>query len=852
MRGGISERFGNGTAVLLPVSGDDPRSLAELADYYRTLLDRGVADLGDLAYTAGALRPHGRRRRAQVVTDVPQAQDWLAGLDSDNTGEHGDPGAVALVFSGQGNQWPGMGRGLYASEPVARDVLDECDDLLRDISGWSLLEVLAAPSPDDRIGDPAVLQPVLVALQVAVSRQLVHWGLNAGAYVGHSLGEIAAAAAAGALPLADALRLAGLRGALMRSDGGTGRTALLGVPAGEAADRIAAAGGDAEIAGWNGPLSTLVAGSEQAVAELVRQLSAEDHFARMLPGDIAFHSSRMDATAAKLGRQAEFLRPRAIGALFVSTVTGTEIPATALDAAYWASNVARPVMFRQAVDELAARGYRTFVEVGLHPTLTPSLIDCLTRSARPVADPLVVPTLRRDGDERADLLTTAGLLYEAGYALDFSALAVPGRRAVSLDPPAASRPVPAERASGLRLWQAAPARRAEPGRLAWQGTPLASFALAARTAIGALVPAGDSPRITVRLEVGARLTAPDESYVAVPTGEKTVDVRLGAAGTWTTQATAQLDDGTGGCDRMDVAALRERCGPDRAADTAYGHLAALGLTSRSRPAGRMADGPHGELLIDLSPAPAGTVRSLLDVMLHGAVLAAASPHQVFLPFECVALHAPRDTERIPARWLHLGRPETRDDDLLARPALVLAEDGRVLAEAGRLVLQPVTADVLAELARQETTATGSAGDDSALAALGAMDDVDRVRAVTEMLRTAVARVLRIPSGRVDTTRALNHLGIDSIMGLELQRRLEADLHTEIKVVQLLRGDTIDDLAVDLSRRVGRTGLPEPGPGLPDLDDPRAVERLLATMDDLSGDDVDALLQRLAETSGDPS
>ncbi|WP_460808448.1 acyltransferase domain-containing protein [Micromonospora zhanjiangensis] len=757
-----------------------------------------------------------------------------------------------MVFSGQGNQWPGMGRGLYASEPVARDLLDECDDLLRAISGWSLLEVLAALSPDGRINDPAVLQPVLVALQVAVARQLAHWGLNAGAYVGHSLGEIAAAAAAGALPLADALRLAGLRGALMRSADGTGRTALLGVPADEAADRIVAAGGDAEIAGWNGPASTLVAGGEQTVTELVRQLSAEEHFARMLPGDIAFHSSRMDATAAELGRQADFLHPRAIGALFVSTVTGTEVSATELDAAYWALNVARPVMFRQAVDELAARGYRTFVEVGPHPTLTPSLIDCLARSAGPAAASLVVPTLRRDGDERADLLTTAARLYEAGHALDFSALAVPGRRAVTLDPPAAARPAPAGPTSGLRLWRAAPARRAEPGRLAWQGTPLASFALAAHTALGALVPAGDSRRITVRLEVGARLTAPDESYVAVPTGEKTVDVRLGSAGTWTTQATARLDDATDGCDRMDVAALRARCGPDRSADTAYGHLVALGLTSRSRPAARIADGPHGELLIDLRPAPAGTARSLVDLMLHGAVLAAAGPHQVFLPFECAALYAPRDTERIPARWLHLGRPETRDDGLPARPAMVLAEDGRVLAEAGRLVLQPVTADVLAELARQENTATGAAGDPSALAALAAMDAADRIVAVTELVRTAVARVLRIPAGRVDTTRSLNHLGVDSIMGLELQRRLEADLHTEIKVVQLLRGDNIDDLAADLSRRVGETGSAEPGPGLPDLDDPRAVERLLATMDDLSGDDVDALLERLAETSGDLS
>uniref|UniRef100_UPI00117CBA1D acyltransferase domain-containing protein n=1 Tax=Streptomyces sp. NRRL B-24572 TaxID=1962156 RepID=UPI00117CBA1D len=122
-------------------------------------------------------------------------------MAADAARAHGT-GRTALVFSGQGNQWSGMGQDLIAHEPSARAVLEEADAVLRPATGWSLLGELAAPRGESRLEDPAVLQPTLVALQIALARLLAERGVVADAFVGHSLGEIAAAAAAGALDLA--------------------------------------------------------------------------------------------------------------------------------------------------------------------------------------------------------------------------------------------------------------------------------------------------------------------------------------------------------------------------------------------------------------------------------------------------------------------------------------------------------------------------------------------------------------------------------------------------------------------------------------------------------------------------
>ncbi|MFD1499492.1 acyltransferase domain-containing protein, partial [Streptosporangium lutulentum] len=489
------------TTVLLPLSGTDSRAVAELAERYeRALADDGVR-LADLAYTAGALSPHTAPhdgpRAAGVVATTGEARQWLADVSRQPPAAGlapVDAGRLVLVFSGQGNQWLGMGRGL-AAEPVAGRVLAECDEILTRLAGWSLTAELAATEETSRLEDPAVLQPVLVALQTAVVRQLESWGVVADACIGHSLGEISAAVACGALTLEDALYLAVVRGDLMREIVGSGRTALLGVSAEEAATRIARHGGDAEIAAWNAPRSTLIAGAAATVGRVVDELAVEEVFARMLPGSVAFHSRYVAPVHDKITELAGGIVARDAGTTMVSTVTGGVVPGSGLDSRYWGGNLREPVRFLQGVRFLADQGHRVFVEIGAHPTLSPSIIESLAGT-----EALVVPTLRRGVPERDALLTTAARLYEAGAALDFSALSPPDRRAVRLRPAPARRDTgPAVTVSpreafgdlpgGLSLWRGTVTRTPAHGRFHLYGEPLASFALIAGTALAAC-PAG--------------------------------------------------------------------------------------------------------------------------------------------------------------------------------------------------------------------------------------------------------------------------------------------------------------------------------------------------------------------------
>lgn len=425
--------------VLLPLSGDDPRAVAEAARATAEQLARAPHRLVDLAYGAGVLTDHGRFRLGGVAAGAGPAAHWLAQVGADGAAvAHEACGPVALVFSGQGNQWLGMGRDLLLRLPEAAATLAEADRVLLGLAGWSLLDQLGAAAGESRLEDAAVLQPVLVALQAALAAQLTRWGVVGDAFVGHSLGELSAAVACGALDLADGLRLAHLRGQLTREAAGTGLTALLGLGEQAAAEQLERFHGAVEAAAWNDPRSTLVSGDADAVGKLVDEAAAAGVFARVLPGTVPFHSRVMEPLQDRLAAAAADIVPYRVDELFVSTVTGAALDTASLDGSYWARNLREPVRFAQAAGELTRRGFQTFVEVGAHPTLTPSLIECGATAGTQVE---VVPTLRKHTPDAESLLRAAGRVFELGYSLDWSAIHPGRRRPIRPVRPAAGRPV---------------------------------------------------------------------------------------------------------------------------------------------------------------------------------------------------------------------------------------------------------------------------------------------------------------------------------------------------------------------------------------------------------------------------
>ena len=419
-------------AQLLPISARDPEALRDLARSFRDALAAGEAGWGDIAHTAGVRRGHNDHRLALVARSREEAADALdvflrgearPGMAAGRKAPNGRP-KVAFVFAGQGPQWKGMGRDLLEREPAFRAAIEACDEHFRRLAGWSLREELAADESASRLGQADVAQPAMFALQVGLAALWRSWGVEPDAVVGHSLGEVAAAHLAGALSLEDAALVAFQRGRLMRRVAGLGKTAAVGLPAGEALRLLAGFDGRLWIAAVNGPAATTVSGTPEAVDEFLATLRDREVFARVLPVDCAFHSPQMDPIRGELVESLAGLRPRAAATPLISTVTGLAADGRDLGAAYWGRNLREPVLFADAAGVLVAQGCDAFVEIGPHPALGGPIADALRAAGRAGA---VLGSLRRGDDGREAMLRSLGELYARGHAVDWRGVAPSGR-----------------------------------------------------------------------------------------------------------------------------------------------------------------------------------------------------------------------------------------------------------------------------------------------------------------------------------------------------------------------------------------------------------------------------------------
>jgi acyl transferase domain-containing protein/NRPS condensation-like uncharacterized protein/acyl carrier protein len=415
--------------LLVPVSAESDAALGELlGDYANLLRGPGAPDLRDLAYTAGERRTHRAARAAVTgssVDELAEALDAAASGVARRGKRRAEAGAPAFVFSGQNCSWAGMGRGLL-DEPAFRETLERCSAEIERRAGWSLIEAIEQEDP--RIaadGPPSHVQLALCALQLSLTALWRAWGIEPAAVVGHSVGEIAAAAAAGAFGVEDAIQIALERGAVMDALHGRGRTAAVALPAEVVAERIAPLGDAVWVAGVNAPAATVVAGEPDAVERLVDELEADRVQATLLKVQSAFHGGGHAALASDLEARLAEVDPGALAIPMVSTYTGEPLAGGAPDAAYWADQMLSPVRFRDAVSRLVEDGHRVFVEVAPHGVLR-SAVAASLREAE--VDGTVVTSLKRGGEERADMLRGLARLYELGHAVDWRAVnGGPGR-----------------------------------------------------------------------------------------------------------------------------------------------------------------------------------------------------------------------------------------------------------------------------------------------------------------------------------------------------------------------------------------------------------------------------------------
>lgn len=409
-----------GGVVAWVISGKTASALAaqagRLGRYVRARPALDVVDVGYSLVSTRSVFDH----RAVVVGQT--RDELLAGLAGVVAGRPeagvvcgvGKPaGKTAFVFAGQGSQWLGMGSELYAAYPVFAEALDAVVDELDRHLRYPLRDVIWGHD-QDLLNTTEFAQPALFAVEVALYRLLMSWGVRPGLVMGHSVGELAAAHVAGALCLPDAAMLVAARGRLMQALPAGG--AMFAVQARE--DEVAPMlGHDVSIAAVNGPASVVISGAHDAVSAIADRLRGQGRRVHRLAVSHAFHSALMEPMIAEFTAVAAELSVGLPTIPVISNVTGQLVADDFASADYWARHIRAVVRFGDSVRSAHCAGASRFIEVGPGGGLT-SLIEASLADAQIVS----VPTLRKDRPEPVSVMTAAAQGFVSGMGLDWASV----------------------------------------------------------------------------------------------------------------------------------------------------------------------------------------------------------------------------------------------------------------------------------------------------------------------------------------------------------------------------------------------------------------------------------------------
>ncbi|WP_182877268.1 type I polyketide synthase [Microbispora sp. H10670] len=402
---------------------DRPGERAEAARSGVAAWNGEAAGLAAVARTLVGARSSFRHRAVALGEDAAELArelDALAAPGSPVTAARPAP-TVAFVFSGQGTQRPGMGQELHRRFPAYAEAFDAaCAALdraraLREARGPRVAEVVFAPagSPESALlRRTEYAQPALFAVQIGLVRLAEDLGLVAHALLGHSIGELTAAHAAGALSLDDAASLVVARALAMQAAPEGGGMVSLRAPEPEVAASLDGMAGLVSVAAVNGPRSTVISGDAAAVRRLAAEWRAKGVRTKALAVSQAFHSPHMESVLPGLVEAARALTVREPATALVSTRTGGPVTREDLAAPeHWAAQVREPVRFHDGVRALRDLGVDTFVEIGPDTTTTGMVADCLAQEGDDVA---AVPLLRDPSAEARSVLRGLAQAYARG------------------------------------------------------------------------------------------------------------------------------------------------------------------------------------------------------------------------------------------------------------------------------------------------------------------------------------------------------------------------------------------------------------------------------------------------------
>ena len=415
--------------ICVPISAKSNIALEKLIGKM-TYENEQYQDFAQLGSHFATKREHYNHRATIIATNQ---EEWLEKLKKLSDGQitndinkgkiESEKNELVMVFTGMGPQWWAMGHELYKSNQIFRETLDEIDTIYKSYSRWSLLEQLLADEENSKMNETYVAQPSNFAIQIGLFNIFKSYGILPNKIVGHSAGEPAAAYAAGVFNLEDAVKITYVRSTLQQATAGKGKMLAVSLSKQEYDKLIISYDSNlVSIAAINSPSSLTLTGDEKVLSDIALELEQKGVFQKFLQVNVPYHSHYMSPFEKRLLEELRNINPKKTTTILYSTVLGNIIDGETMSAEYWWNNVRGSVFFADACNNILRDGGNIFLEIGPHPVLSSSIIECANNVNMTCK---TLHSLNRKVSEEKSVLRTLSDLYILGFDINWKSMYIP-------------------------------------------------------------------------------------------------------------------------------------------------------------------------------------------------------------------------------------------------------------------------------------------------------------------------------------------------------------------------------------------------------------------------------------------